>query len=479
MRSLRTSLAIRTALFVALMLSTAAVAIYLLMRASLISELDASLFIEARSLASHVEQSGHKVSLEFEVGQLPEYARTNHPHYFEIWSQNGETQARSHSLGNGSLPRPTGLSDAPIYEMTTLANGLAGRQVALRFQPRFEDDGPAQEPVEGAMSIVVARDMAEVDSPLRTLAGLLFFVTTAVVIGGTALLGYFVGTGLRPLNVLASSIEQVGIADLSERVQIDDAPKEMAPVVQRLNDLLERLDRTLAREKAFTADVAHELRTPLAGLRTALEVCAAQERDPREYQKTIEQCLKTTAELHSMVNDLLLLTRADAGQLAVQTEAVEIDELVRECWAPFEATAQAKSLDIQWLGDYAQILELDREMTKLVLRNLFENAVAYTAISGWIRTTTAFDRSHSRIVVANSNGDLRQGDVVHLFDRYWRGDESRSEAGLHCGLGLSLCQKIMDVMGGAIDAQVGRGVFSITVVFPTCPLVPRDHTTAG
>lgn len=469
MRSLRASLVMRTALLLASTLSIAAVTIYLLMRASLISEFDAALLVEARSLTSHVEQSGREVSLEFQVGELPDYARSDHPHYFEIWSHGGQLKGKSQSVGDQNLERPSGLTEEPVYSVVALPNGLAGRQVAFHFNPRVEDDNSGHTPDEQALLIVVARDTAQFDSMVGTLAGLLLLVTASTVIGSLAILRHIVGKGLQPLNTLASSIERVGTADLSERVQIDNAPHEMNPVVQRLNDLLSRLDDTLAREKSFTADVAHELRTPLAGLQTALEVCVSQRREPQEYQRVIEQCLRVTGGMHSMVDDLLVLARADAHELAVAIESVEVSGLVQECWSPYAAIATDKALDVQWVANHANMVQLDREKSRLVLKNLFENAVAHCGRSGWVRTTIAIHGTQMEISIANNGCTLRQADVVHLFDRFWRGDEARSDVGLHCGLGLSLCQKLMDVLGGSIAVQVEDGVFSVRAAFPIPP----------
>jgi len=471
MRSLRTRLVIRTALLLAFTMSIAAVAIYVLMRASLISEFDAALLVEARSLSSHVEESDQTVSFEFEVSQLPDYARKVHPHYFQIWTDDGQVKARSQSLGHKNLVQPRELTVFPEYSVATLPNELAGRQIAFRFTPRIEQAGSDHQQSGETLSIVVARDTAQLDSMLATLAGLLVFVTATTVIGSAIILSHIIGKGLQPLNSLASSIERVGVADLTERVQVVNAPREMVPVVQRLNELLGRLDDTLAREKSFTADVAHELRTPLAGLHTAMEVCASQRREPREYERVIEQCLRVTSGMHSMVDQLLVLARADAHQLPVEIESVEIVNLVQECWSPYEAASKVKVLDVQWIGDQSHVVRLDREKTKVVLKNLFENAVAYTEKLGWVRTTIAIHGSQIAITVANNGCNLRQSDVAHLFERFWRGDQARSDAGLHCGLGLSLCKKMMSVLGGSLEAQVYDGVFSIKAAFPVTPQV--------
>ncbi len=466
MHSLQARLVTLTAVLLAGTLSLAAVAIYLLMRASLLAEFDGALLVEARSLASHVEQSGEQMSLESDIDRLFDYARPDHPHYFEIWQPDGNVQAKSVSLKDQDLQRPAHTAGDPQYQTTTLPNGLSGRQIVLSFHPRFEEEGSAAVSREPKLTISVARDTATIDSTLRTLAGLLLLVTLATVLGSIAALSRLIGRGLGPLNALASSIEQVATDDLGERVRLDNAPTEMTPVVQRLNGLLDRLGQTLARERAFTADVAHELRTPLAGLQTALEVCSSRLREPQAYQQTIEQCLRVTEDMHSMVINLLTLARADARQLTVEIGEVEIGELLQDCWAPFEPLAQVKRLEVQWNCDRSRVVRMDREKTKLVLRNLFENAVTYAENGGWIRATIVLRGTNLEMSLANNGCRLEGADATSVFDRFWRGDKARAEAGLHSGLGLPLCQKMMEVLGGSIAATAGGGEFVVTAIFP-------------
>ena len=477
--SLQARLVLRTAWLVAALVSLAAVAIYLLMRASLVAEFDAALLLEARSLTPHVELSGDQVGLEFELGQLPEYSREDHPRYFEIWTHDGKVQGKSQSLGAEDLATPTGSSHAGEIQAVVLPTGLAGRQLALGFQPRIEDEEPNYRAGGKQMTIVVARDTAELDGTLRTLAGFLFLVTLATVVASVTLLRRVVAMGLAPLNVLASSIEKVAVEDLSERIRCHGAPSEMTNVVQRLNGLLARLEQALSRERAITAEVAHELRTPLAGLQTALEVSAARPREPVEYRRTIAQCLSVAQQMHSMVENLLVLARADARQLKIEREAVDVEALVLECWSPFEQIARDKSIDVIWHVDPLCLL-LDRDKTRLVLKNVFENAAAHCDLGGWIHTTCACDGTQYEVTVSNSGCRIVAQDVARLFDRFWRGDDARTEAAAHCGLGLALCQKVMEVLGGTIVAKVDAGQFSVSLSFPTSPAPLAVHSvTAG
>ena len=193
------------------------------------------------------------------------------------------------------------------------------------------------------------------------------------------------------------------------------------PVVQRLNDLLQRLQDTLEREKAFSSDVAHELRTPLSGLETALEVSASQRRSPEEYERVIQRCLDVSRRMHVMVDNLLMLARAESKQLVVQREPVDLADLSREAWTNFQQRADERKLHIDWRVPADCIVDSDQEKIRLLLHNFFDNAVSYTDQGG--RITIAIERRpKATLQVSNTGSRLTAEDATHVFERFWRGD---------------------------------------------------------
>src|SRR5205823_192888 len=145
------------------------------------------------------------------------------------------------------------------------------------------------------------------------------------------------------------------------RLAVEEVPSELAPVVNRLNDLLTRLHAAFDRERSFTANVAHELRTPLAGLVTTLEVCRSRAREPQAYQAVIERCLGITQGLRSMIENLLTLARADSRQLQVHLEDVDVNAFLKQCWDEFELAAAARNLDVDWNLESGAFAQSDRE----------------------------------------------------------------------------------------------------------------------
>ncbi len=192
------------------------------------------------------------------------------------------------------------------------------------FTPAQEDADPGGSVTVHRACLVLIRESGRLDRRLTELAWMLggvFGLAMLVSAGGMALV---VTKGLAPLNTLADRIHAIGVTDLSERIRLDESPEEMRPVVERLNGLLSNVESALARERAFTADVAHELRTPLAGLTTTLEVCGRRSRTVTEYEQVLGRCLKAARQMQAMVENLLLVARADANQVQPHCEQVDI-----------------------------------------------------------------------------------------------------------------------------------------------------------
>jgi signal transduction histidine kinase len=478
MRSLRARLMRRTTAAVVVTMTVAAAAVYVWMRASLLAELDAALLFEARSLAAHVEQADGQVQIEPEIAELSDYADAARSHFYEMRTTDSSAVRRSPSLGNFDLPLPALPPIEPEYRSLLLPGGTAGRSVAISFEPRVDEDDEraAREGAVPRVTLAVARSTRALDATLTRLGGLLLVVTLAATAVCVVLTSGVIRRALRPLGSLASSIEQVGIANLAERINIPDCPVELEPVVACLNQLLARLDAAMTREKSFTADVAHELRTPLAGLETTLEVCAARPRDTAGYQTAVATCLGITRGLHALVDNLLQLARADARQFTLKPEPVEMAALIQDCWLPFEGRAAERSLRAEWKLNGATSVPVDREAARQVLTNLFDNAVTYANMGGQVRTSVVAEADRVAITIANSGCLLDARDATRVFDRFWRGDASRTGAGHHCGLGLSLCRQLVELHQGTITAEIRDGWFYVRVMLPLSGMISHHAT---
>lgn len=465
MRSLRWRLIITTATATALILGLCGIILDTSIRASLSNEFDSSLVRSARAMLPLIDQRGSKTILAPELSQMPQFRRPARPEYFEVRDLNTGTSSLSQSLGDATLSMPTPTGEAMIQSLS-LPDGRPGRAVAIRFKPGFRIDESEDTPAtQHTFVFVVARDTNDLRNTLSNMRWTLLLVCSGATIVSAILMAILIRRGLRSTGKLAARISRINDATLAQRIELDGAPTELMPVVLRLNDLLQRLHDNFEREKSFSSDVAHELRTPLAGLETALEVSASQRRSPEEYERVIKRCLDVSRRMHAMVDNLLTLARAESQQLVVEQEPTDLAELCREAWTNFQGRADERKLMVEWQVPEDCVVNTDQEKLRLLLQNFFDNAVSYTNAGGKI--TIAIDRlPRARVVVSNSGSRLSAEDTTHVFERFWRGDRART-GGNHCGLGLTLCRNLTQVLGGTITARSEGGIFSIMLELTT------------
>jgi signal transduction histidine kinase len=169
--------------------------------------------------------------------------------------------------------------------------------------------------------------------------------------------------------------------------------------------------------------------------------------------------------MHAMVDNLMMLARADARQLTLTTSRVLLAAFVEECWVGLDADARAKSLAVVFQVDEDAVIETDSDKLRMIVGNLLDNAVRHSDIGGWIRVRgrrAADGAGGVELIVSNSGSALAAEDAGRAFDRFWRGESSRKDTGLHSGLGLSLCREMVALLGGRITATSDPGgVFEV------------------
>lgn len=268
-----------------------------------------------------------------------------------------------------------------------------------------------------------------------------------------AVFAVIVRRGMRPIDQLGADIRAIRENQLSSRLANRDLPEELQPIVSGLNHLLERVEKAFDRERAFTANLAHELRTLLYGLRMKQDVVLMRPREGDAYRRALNECLSITIATQSMMENLLALARLDAGQITLKKEPVPLDEFLKEVWIAFDERAAERDLETVW--DVAEVkVETDRERLRLILNNLFDNAVSYANPKDEVRIQTGTDDDGAWMKICNTGCELSAEAASRVFERFWRGDEARTDVGSHCGLGLSLSQRLAELLGCEITAFV-------------------------
>jgi signal transduction histidine kinase len=309
---------------------------------------------------------------------------------------------------------------------------------------------------------------------LRQLRWLIAVVSAIAIVAAALLQVAVVQRNMSPLNSLAYQIERVSEHDLSQRCGESSLPRELKPIAVKLNELLGRLDAAFMREKSFTSDVAHELRTPVAGMRSTLEVALSVDRSADDYRHSLSDCLSICSDMQRLTESLLALVRIESGQLVVHPEEIDVNALLLDCWQPLGAMASSRDVSVDWRPRGALYVESDRTCLKLILRNLLENAVAYVDSGGRITVESAEVADAVRLTLLNTGSQIGAADATKVFDRFWRGSLAREGTGSHAGLGLAICKRLSERLNSRITVESEQdGLFSV------CLSVPRLGAAGG
>jgi two-component system sensor histidine kinase QseC len=312
----------------------------------------------------------------------------------------------------------------------------------MQFVPLPAEEDQPPNPNPPTVTLVVARDRAGLD---RTLAGIgagLLLVGAVVLAAAGLMVTTAVRRGLAPLDAVGQQAAAIDASTLQMRFATDAMSAELRPIAERLNDLLARLDEAFQRERRVTADIAHELRTPIAELRTLAEVGV---KWPEEA--SFQDALQIARRMETLVSGLLALARHDAGHQPVAHEPVALRTLVDEAWSPFAERARSRQLDVAI--DVTGQWQTDPTLLRMIVGNLLSNAVEYASERGQIRVAG----SESRLDISNTTEQLTREDLPHLFERFWRKDAARTHDG-HSGLGLTLARAATVALGLELSAEM-------------------------
>lgn len=374
---------------------------------------------------------------------------------------------RSTTLGEADLPR---LETAPgklSFARILLPDGTPGRAVGLRFQsPASMGPGPPRR-IPAELTAVVAASTAAMERELHFLV-LLLAVTAIGTMAVSAGVAWLVVTrGLNPLSTVAHRIAAMDELGLKERIAARDVPREIEPVVNQLNGLLGRLDEAFERERALTADVAHELRTPVAEISTIAEITLSRSRGEDEYRQALGDTLESARSLQGLIEKLLTLARLESGHIKAELDLIAMKPVLARQWSLVSGTAEQRRIVFDDRCPPDLMVTADPQLLEVVLSNALYNAVAYTPDDGRITVVGENGNSGCTFRIINTGCTLQKNDLARVFDRFWRGDSARTKrTNLSCGLGLPLVRRAMEAVGGKADTDVNAdSCFVLTLTF--------------
>jgi two-component system heavy metal sensor histidine kinase CusS len=381
-------------------------------------------------------------------------------YYVRILDENGRTLIETSRMRDivqpVSFPEPSAL-DSPSIS-TTRKRGPDGKSLLLMSAwagPRASG--------AGGRRIQIALDMSHEDA----IVGDYRRKVALVILGGilcSALMGYAIAReGLRPLTAMTSAFRRIGPEQLQHRIGTGQWPEEIAVLAGAFDKMLERLEDSFTALSQFSADLAHELRTPINNLRGEAEVALYKARTTDEYREVLESGLEEYARLSRMIENLLFLAHADRRDTLIRPSAIDVRKEVDALLEFYEAVGEEKRIIVTRKGEAT--VEADPLLFRQALSNIMSNAFRYTPDGGTVAISVRRNDDRSvEIEVADTGIGIEPECLPNIFKRFYRTERARTHYPQGTGLGFSIVKSIMDLHGGTVSVRSAPGKGTTVIV---------------
>jgi two-component system OmpR family sensor kinase len=387
----------------------------------------------------------------------------------QIIDAKGQVLARSSNLGAATLPAPRPLLDRlgageTVFETLPHASEEPLRMVSV---PTVIDGR--------SLVVQVAGSLDDTNQILQS-SSLLFACMGVALLAAVGFSGAaFTRKAFQAIDNIVDQAHRIGDNSLHERLPHPGTDDEIGHLVDTLNDMLARLERTFDLQRRFTSDASHELRSPLSRLRAEIEITLRRPRAAAEYVETLRSCLEEVDWLTMLVEELLMLARLDAGQERSPVEALSLNALVAETVRRVEPAASERQARITVEAPSEVTVKVAHGPAALVLVNLLDNALKFSPRGGQVTVRVAATQHAATIAVSDEGAGVAKEELPYLFDRFYRGSAARVTGAPGVGLGLSLSQAILQTYGGRIEAtNLPGGGAVFTVSLPLMSAIPQQ-----
>ncbi|SEP37517.1 heavy metal sensor histidine kinase [Pseudomonas sp. Snoq117.2] len=343
----------------------------------------------------------------------------------------------------------------------------------------IEHDGVWEWKSDGHMFRALRAPLSVPDSSSPLTAWLVLDVTThmhffamlerwfwGVLIASTVLsaaLGWLVAkNGLRPVAQVTQTAASMSAGSLKQRIPLEPVPDELRELITAFNSMLGRLDDSFMRLSNFSADIAHELRTPISNLRTHTEVILAKKRDSDVYEENLTSNLEELNRLSGIIDGMLFLAKSDNGLVVPEPVELHLEKVISKLFGYYEFLAEDKGIQLRASG--SALIFADSVMIDRVVSNLLSNALRYTPPGETIEVIIQDYDERVEVRVENPGPVIAPEHLNRIFDRFYRADPARREGAGNAGLGLSIARSLMQAHGGAISciSEEDRTAFILT-----------------
>lgn len=456
-KTIRVKLTILNFIIMGIFISVFAYLLYITLSGTLNEELDMKLQSIAEAVASSSAGPTLPLHKSPSIDDMLDYiiGMRSYGKFIQIMDRSGNVGERSKNLERRNMPaRKESLYNAARGLTSFETLHLEGEKYPIRLiiYPNFK--------YNRLINIIqVGSSMENIEETLDRFSLILFLlVPCALVI--ISFSGWFMASSaLKPVDAITKAVRKMTAENLTERIQPTGADDEIGRLADTFNDMISRLEVSFNQILQFSADVSHELRTPLTILKGGAEVALRRRRSPEEYEELILSNLEEINRMQRIVEDLLLLSRADMGEISVKKERLDLNKILGELKHQAEILALDKNLTVELDLKSVIILYGDELRIRQLLLNIISNAEKYSNDGGRVVIKAYEEGDYVFVSVTDTGIGIDEKDIPNIFNRFFRVDKARTGEAGGTGLGLSICKWIAREHGGDIlvESEIGKG----------------------
>jgi heavy metal sensor kinase len=450
-------------ILLAIILAVFIAGVYLLLRQSLYRNLDESILNQANALLDVVQYEGDRLFLPSEVSEM---GRSQDEYFVRLFD------------ASGNLPR---FDDSEVLEQVpfdaeVVANTLQGESITRRVKIGEDDDLmrvitlPIIRDGEIVGVLEVGQSEEDVSDTLTSLLQIMILAYPIVLLAASFDGVFLAGRALSPIDNITRAARQISAEGLNQRLNLRLPDDEVGRLARTFDEMIARLDGAFQRQRQFTADASHELRTPLTIIKGQIDVSLQRDREPEAYRQVLQGINAEVDRLIRLTGSLLTLTHADAGQIPLRFEDVDVAEAVIGVFEQIRPAAIEKGIECELDPGPPVTIQGDQDLLLQLMLNLSDNAIRYTPSGGQVTLGWRVNKDQVQLWVQDTGVGISQEHLPYLFDRFYRVDKARSRAEGGVGLGLAISRWIADAHQGSIHVESAPGKGSTFTV-----LLPAKH----
>jgi heavy metal sensor kinase len=449
----------------AMVLITFSVVLYVITARNLRDDVDQSLEETATAAVRSLQERGFLPLIDEEelLSQFPELARIDK--FFQIFSPSGTITIRSPNIRQHEVPLSRTALEATFNGQTILESAKYPHEPPLRLI-----SVPIIHRGNLLYIVQVGTSMESIEDTLRRFL-ILLIVAMPIALAVSLAAGWFLaGRALRPVDAITLAAQRIAAGDLSQRLTMPTSPDEIGRLAGTFNNMIGRLDASFRQIRQFTSDASHELRTPLTVMKGETELVLRRPRALEDYQSVLESNLEEIDRMTRIVEELLFLSRADMGEVRMESMPVPLKVLVEDIHRQATVLGQDRNIEVVLGAVMPALVQGDELRLRELLLNLVENAVKYSYPGGKVEIGLVTAGQEAILSVTDQGIGIAPGDHAKIFDRFYRTDDARAHTKKGTGLGLAICALIAEAHKGRINVKssVGQGS-TFTVRLPLAP----------